>query len=334
MITCLFSHWKDGACMNENRESKRFVFRTKGICPPEIHFQLRHGALEDLRFVGGGCTGTAHLVARLLKGRLAQEVLPSLDGIVCHDDTSCAHQLQAALKAALEDRLSPADSFRIHKDAQQHHRIGLIAAINGDTPALTELLEAMKAVELDAIYCLGNLTGLRQNNKKLLKLIKKEKIPTVLGEMDWRLAQGNDSDDLPEVDQKTRDWLFQSPHVISFKLGAKKGMAFFGGYIQDIPGYSDFEPFALEMNMVCGLTDYMRDRSVIPALEAMIPQFEADIILFSQAQSWNHWQVAGKDFISLGPAIEPGHLAWGLLEVEKERVHFRQVHFKSNFQED
>jgi hypothetical protein len=99
-------------------------------------------------------------------------------------------------------------------------------------------------------------------------------------------------------------------------MGKRKGVAFFGDYIQMFPDFSDFEPFALEMNMVCGLTGFMQDESVFPALEAMIPQFQADIILFSQIEKWGHWQIGGKDFISVGPALQNNRLSWGILQIE------------------
>ena len=90
-------------------------------------------------------------------------------------------------------------------------------------------------------------------------------------------------------------------------------MAFFGDYIQSFADYSDFEPFSLEINMVCGLTNFMRDETVFPALEAMIPQFQADIIIFSQQKTWGSWHVGGKDFISVGAAAAESGLTWGLL---------------------
>ena len=64
-------------------------------------------------------------------------------------------------------------------------------------------------------------------------------------------------------DGKIKDLL---PQVQSFKLNSRTGMAFFGDFIQSFVGYSDFEPFALEMNMVCGLTHFMQDKTVFPAL--------------------------------------------------------------------
>ena len=322
--------------MSDYKKSQRYIFQTKGVCPPEIRFQLGHGVLEDLQFMGGGCKGNSRLIARLLKGRPIEEVLSYLDGIVCRDGTSCSQQLHTALKAARDHRLAPANSFRIQKDRQQHHRIGLIASLEGNDQALADLLPAMIPAELDAVYCLGNLTGPGQNNNQLLKALCRLGIPTILGETDWRITQTDAGDVMmPEnqqmdrgLGQKARDWLLKSSHVLSFELETKKGMAFYGAYIQNLPGFSDFEPFALEMNMVCGLTDFMRDPTVFPALEAMIPQFKADIILFSQPRTWGHWRLAGKDFISLGPAVEPKHLAWGMLTTKNGITDFKPMRIK------
>ncbi|MBW2707533.1 MAG: hypothetical protein JRD84_14660 [Deltaproteobacteria bacterium] len=71
------------------------------------------------------------------------------------------------------------------------------------------------------------------------------------------------------------------------------------------------------------MTNFMQDETVFPALEAMIPQFQADIIIFSQLKKWGHWHIAGKDFISLGPASDEKGLAWGLLEVVDEKIEFK-----------
>jgi hypothetical protein len=48
----------------------------------------------------------------------------------------------------------------------------------------------------------------------------------------------------------------------------------------------------------------------------MIPQLQADIILFSQIKKWGHWQIAGKDFISVGPALQNNRLSWGILQIK------------------
>jgi hypothetical protein len=99
-----------------------------------------------------------------------------------------------------------------------------------------------------------------------------------------------------------------------FQIGNQKGMAFYGRYIQDLPGYSDFAPFALEMNMVCDLTRFMKDESVFPALEAMTPQFSVRLVVFSERGEWKHHDVGGVMFLGIGSAYENGFINWGILE--------------------
>jgi len=304
-------------------KTKRFIYPTQGVCPPEIHFKVNNGRFEEIRFVGGGCPGNAQLAARLLEGKPLTEALEYLVGIDCRNGTSCPDQLAAAVTAAKNGSLTPAESFRVHADASGRCRVGLISAIEGNHVILQKLIQHMQAGGIEACYCLGNLTGNSAQNKDLIQKIRKHKIIAIQGENDWCYAQGQEKKSMPPLEQKDRDWLLRLPQVLSFQMQGKKGIVFFGDYIQRLPDYSDFEPFALEMNMVCGLTNFMQNETVFPALEAMIPQFQVDIIIFSQLKKWGHWHIAGKDFISLGSASDAKGLSWGQLEVGDEKIEFK-----------
>ena len=308
--------------MSNNDSSQRFIYTTQGVCPPEIHFKINKDIIEEIRFVGGGCPGNAQLVSRLLKGRSIKDVLDQLDGIDCRNQTSCPDQLARAIIASANGRLKPADSFRVHQDKGEYTKVGLIGELVGNHQTLAKVLAHLKDERVQAVYCLGNLTGRSADNAELLKFIRKQKLTAIQGALDWQLAQTEGTHNLPNLSPKNRDWLLQLPHVLDFQIQRKKAVAFFGDYLQQLPGFSDFEPFALEMNMVCGLTNFMQDETVFPALEAMIPQFQADIIIFSQARRWGHWQVGGKDFISVGPAQKKECLNWGLLNVDADAIHF------------
>jgi hypothetical protein len=111
--------------------------------------------------------------------------------------------------------------------------------------------------------------------------------------------------------------------VAVFHLADRKAVGFFGAYLQALPGFSDFEPYALEMNMVCNLTRFLQDEEVFPALESMTPQFGAQVVLFSQPRRWAHWRIGGVDFISVGPARSRGGIAWGELQAREEGVAFQ-----------
>jgi uncharacterized protein (TIGR03905 family) len=307
--------------MDPMADSQRYIYKTRGVCPPEIHFELQAEMLRCLRFVGGGCPGNAQLVARLLEGRSAGEVIQALGGIDCRNGTSCPDQLAAALQAALCGKLEPSASFRIENDPAIHSRIGLIAEPRGDHRALAELVLWMQKNGVDRIYCVGDLIGQTVPDRQLERSLGRDNLQAVLGPTDWRHAQGR-ADTAPLLAVKSRDFLRQLPHLASFRLGPKTGIAFQGEYLQQLPGYSDFEPFAVEINTVCGMTAGMQDESVFPALAAMTPQFTADFIIFSENRRWGHWHVAGKDFISIGPAVDNENLCWGLLEWENGRLRF------------
>jgi uncharacterized protein (TIGR03905 family) len=311
--------------MPDETKIKRFIYPTQGVCPPEIHFKLNDGILEEVRFVGGGCPGNAQLVARLLEGKPMAEAVEYLVGIDCRNGTSCPDQLAAAVTAAEKGNLKAAESFRVHTDPSDRRRVGLISGLEGNPYILQQYVQYIKASGIETCYCLGNLTGNSERNKDLIQEIRKHKIIAVQGENDWCYAQGKEKKSMPPLDQKDRDWLLRLPQVLSFQMKQKKGLVFFGDYIQSLPDYSDFEPFSLEMNMVCGLTRFMQDETVFPALEAMIPQFRADIIIFSQLKKWGHWHIAGKDFISLGPALDAKGLSWGQLKVDDENIEFKII---------
>lgn len=311
--------------MANNDPILRFIYSTQGVCPPEIHFKINKDIIEEVRFVGGGCPGNAQLVARLLKGRPIKDVLNYLDGIGCRNQTSCPDQLARAIISAANGDLKPAASFRTYQDIGHYTKVGLIGELSGNRRTLENLLAQIKAMDVATVYCLGNLTGPSAKNADLIKFFKKNNITAIQGVFDWQLAQSEATDHLPDLAPKDRDWLLRLPQVLNFQMKNKKAIAFFGDYIQGLSGFSDFEPFALEMNMVCGLTNFMQDETVFPALEAMIPQFQTDIIIFSQILQWGHWHVGGKDFISVGPAENRQRMNWGLLTVESEAVHFETV---------
>lgn len=314
--------------MRSNEKALRYVYPTQGVCPPEIHFLTLEGILAEVRFVGGGCPGNAQLVCRLLEGKPIREALEYLKDIKCRNDTSCPDQLSKALIAATEGILDPASSFRVYSDPEPRQRIGLIGDLKGRNDILEGLIQKMREEEVEVIYCLGNLTGNSINNKELLGLIRREAILAIQGELDFQYAQGKEPGNFPDLDLNERDFLVCLPQVLSFQIGEKMGIAFFGQYLQGLSGFSDFEPYALEMNMVCDLTQFLEDKTVFPALEAMTPRFEAQVILFSQTKKWGHRTIGGTDFISLGPASGDNGSAWGLLEGSGEEIDFKIMRAK------
>ena len=295
-------------------EIQRYIYHTQNVCPPEIHFSVDGAVIESIRFVGGGCPGNARLVERLLEGNPIDDVLPMLDGIECSKGTSCPDQLAKALKAIRRGELRPAASFRVEEDLSAKHAVALIGELNGDNHVLRQLAASTAVNDVEALYCTGNLVDPEKDGKKIIKTIGECGLRAVAGETDWAYAIEGDALHQSSPSRKTVDFLLCLPQVIRFQLGRRKGMVFYGDYLQRMPGYSDYEPYALEINMICGLADFMRDETVYPALESMALQFQVDMVVFGQTGKWGHWHLAGKDFISLGPAVEGSCISWARLE--------------------
>ena len=309
--------------MKSDSEPRRFVYRTQGVCPPEIHFQTQNEVLQDARFVGGGCPGNAMLVSRLLKGRPLNEVLEYLQGIDCRNSTSCPDQLAEAITAANSGELPPAVSFNVFNDSEPRSRVAVIGDLGGRRSDLGALISAIREKGVEAIYSLGNLTGFSEDNAGLLGQIRKEGIAAITGDLDWLYATGEEPASFPTMEQKERDYLVRLPQVLSFHIGNKEGVGFFGEYIRGLNGFSDFDPFALEMNMVCDLSCFLQDETVFPALEAMTPQFSTQVVLFSQPRNWDHRTIGNVDFISLGKSLDADGLSWGLLADQGEQINFQ-----------
>lgn len=76
------------------------VYKTKGVCSQEIHFELDGDTIKSVEFIGG-CSGNTQGIASLVKGMKVEEAISRLEGIKCgFRPTSCPDQLATALKQA------------------------------------------------------------------------------------------------------------------------------------------------------------------------------------------------------------------------------------------
>jgi len=79
----------------------RYTHKNQGTCSRSVSFDLNDGIVTNVEFEGG-CNGNTQGVAKLCEGRSAEEIIASIDGILCGmRPTSCPDQLAKALKEAL-----------------------------------------------------------------------------------------------------------------------------------------------------------------------------------------------------------------------------------------
>jgi len=74
-----------------------FSYYPKGVCSRQILIDFDGEIIKDVKFMGG-CSGNLQGISRLAKGRNIDEVISTLSGIQCRNNTSCPDQLAKALK--------------------------------------------------------------------------------------------------------------------------------------------------------------------------------------------------------------------------------------------
>lgn len=81
--------------------TKKSVFYPQGVCSRRYEITLTDGVVEDI-VIEGGCNGNLQGIARLVKGRPAEEVIGLLSGVNCNGrGTSCPDQISKALREML-----------------------------------------------------------------------------------------------------------------------------------------------------------------------------------------------------------------------------------------
>jgi hypothetical protein len=262
-----------------------------------------------------------------------EKALFFLKDIVCRNATSCADQLAKAILMAKGGEIEQAEPVTVGvEEAGDLRKIAFVAGVSGDLDGLETVFTVSRTEGAQALYNLGDLTGERQSDDAVIEFAVREKIRSIQGPLDRSLSLGaeihlNEShgDANPTLRQINRDRLLLIPLIRTFNLGDRHGVVFHGGFIQDLPGFSDFGPYATEVLTVCNLSDYLRDESVVPALEAMTSQFSASIVIFGQTGEWKHVRFGGFDLISVGSLKSGECYQYALIKWENDEldVQFR-----------
>jgi len=296
-----------------------YAYKTKGVCAREVHFELSGNRIHWVRFLGGGCPGNAEAVGKLAAGRDVRELIGLMKGISCRNGASCADQLALALMEALEGRLPPS-SISVVRDPSSFSRIAVVAEINGDAPALGRFLRWSANAHLDAVFCLGNQIGDGPNNDEVIHRIHEQGWRCVLGPRDHQALFGCTCREDPSqwvgvsLAPPSREILGKLPHLRLCRIGNEDVLLFYDGYVQDLDGFSEFAPFSTELLMVGNLSDYLRDETVFPALEAMTSQFGVRMVLFGHTGVNKHVRLGGVDFVNVGSLSVEGNGWVTLLE--------------------
>lgn len=297
-------------------------FKPTGVCPKEITLQIEGGVLKELNFLGGGCPGNAHLVSKLIKGRKVSELIPLMKGIPCREGTSCPDQVAKALELDQTEGL-PAAEMKVLTIEERWERIGVFSGIHGDLQILRKTLEQFSDKKIDRVICLGGLVDGELFREEIVSLLVKTNVILLQDPSDLRINQRK------EISKPDEDFLSQLPVLLEFRLGELRGLAFHGGSMEEIPGYSEYDKYGADINAIVYLSNYLRDEYVYPAFETLSRQFWSNLYVFNHTSDPLYKSLPNRHFVNVGEIkpVKGTKGSYAILEARGDQlaVEFREV---------
>src|SRR5918998_6623132 len=84
-------------------------------------------------------------------------------------------------------------------------RITVITDIHANLPALEATLAQIGELDVDAVYCGGDLVGYGPHPNEVCALIEERRIPTIYGNYDWAIARDEEDCGCAYVTQADRE---------------------------------------------------------------------------------------------------------------------------------
>jgi uncharacterized protein (TIGR03905 family) len=300
-------------------------FKPKGICPKEIQLDIEGGILKELSFLGGGCRGNSDLICKILQGKCIDDLIPLLKGIPCREGTSCPDQVARALELDQTVGLPKAE-MNILTVEETWERIGAFSGIHGNPQILKKVLDQLSDKKIDRLICLGGLAGTPSPCEEIIPLLVKANVTLLQGPGDLKINQHKG------VSRHDEEILCQLPTLLEFRLGGLRGLAFHGGAMEEIPGYSEYDKYGADINAIIYLSNYLRDESVAPAFETLAKQFRAHLYVFNNTEEPLYKIMPNRHFVNVGK-INPtkgNKGSYAVIEAKGDQlvVEFREVENK------
>ncbi len=129
----------------------------------------------------------------------------------------------------------------MHPDADRLGRVAIVTDIHANQPALEAALEAIAKLDVEGVYCGGDLVGYGPHPNEVCRLIEERDIPAIYGNYDYSIAR--DLEDcgcayvdphdrelgrqsvawtVEHTDQRSKDFMRGLPFDLRFAMGAKR----------------------------------------------------------------------------------------------------------------
>jgi putative phosphoesterase len=205
-------------------------------------------------------------------------------------------------------------------------RVAIITDIHANLPALQAALRRIDELEVDGLYCGGDLVGYGPHPNEVCALIAERRIPTIYGNYDYAIAR--DLEDCGcayvtpqdrELGQRSVDWTLEHTDQAG------------KDYMHDLPFDLRFDVGETSVHLVHGsprkVNEYLFEEKPVRLYERLAAAEEADVLVFGHTHKpWVH-EYGGVLFVNCGSVGKPKdgdpRGAFAVLEAEGSGVRVR-----------
>jgi putative phosphoesterase len=199
-------------------------------------------------------------------------------------------------------------------------RVAIVTDIHGNLPALEASLEAIDAIDADAIYCGGDLVGYGPHPNQVCRLIEAREIPTIYGNYDYAIGRELEDCGCAYVTQHERDLGQQS---VDWTLAHTDQHS--KAFMRALPFDLRFELGDQRVRLVHGsprkVNEYLFEDKPARTFERIAALSDCDVLVFGHTHKpWIH-EYGGVLFVNCGSVGKPKdgdpRAAFAVLELDQ-----------------
>ncbi len=209
-------------------------------------------------------------------------------------------------------------------------RIAVFSDVHSNSPALEAVLNDIITQRVDQVYCLGDLVGYAPFPNEVIELIRREGIPTIMGNYDDGVGF-----DREECGCAYRDPEEKRLGEISFQWTkahvTPENKAFLRTLHKEIRFAADDKRFLLVHGSPRRINEYLFEDRPLSSFKRLAQTIQADVLVYGHTHRPYTREVDGVLFVNVGSAGRPKdgdpRACYALIEVRsgKADAAFRRV---------
>ena len=207
-------------------------------------------------------------------------------------------------------------------------RIAVFSDIHGNLQALDAVLDDIATQKPDAVYCLGDLVGYGANPTEVAARIRREGIPTIVGNYDDGVGFDRDECGCAYREEAERERGQRSLEWTKARVSAD-----LKAYLRTLHGEIRFDADGKRVLLVHGsprkMNEYLFEDRPLSSFQRLAASSNADVIVFGHTHKPYVKEVEGVTFVNAGSVGKPKDGDWRACYVLIERgsVSFRRVEY-------